>query len=171
MSITCVEVRQAVESAAADVKDEIARHAATCPSCRAHQRVVQLLASLEPGDTDTEAVSRIVTSLPLTRWQLRRVATWVPLAAGIGLTWSGFTLLGGVPAGGSISALLNGAGSTVGWSLLSGVDALVAARGSSEALQALVAAGGTWLVLWLVLTGVGSGWLAHALSRRAAGSR
>ncbi len=48
-------------------------------------------------ESDEAAVRRIVAALPPAPWQRRRAATWLPLAAGVGLVGTGFALLGGVP--------------------------------------------------------------------------
>ncbi len=166
MSLTCREVRQLLEETADKVSGEAAAHLAVCPTCRLHAGLLAVLASCEPPPPDRESVARVVANLPLAPWQKRRVATWLPLLAGVAMTGVGAALLGGVPAAATLAALLEGAGAVVASDLGKAWDALGAVQGSAVALRSVVAAGGVWLVLWLVLAAAGSGMAAWRLARR-----
>jgi len=169
VSGTCKGVQEALEEGGGQVTPDVTAHLAACAACRAHARLLAVLARVEPA-TDEEAAAQLLESLPLARWQLRRAVTWAPLVAGLGLVGAGLALVGGVPASGSWSAMAGGAGEALAWSLRSAVDALAAARVSSLALRALLAAGGVGIVLWLVLAGAGS-WLAALTLARRRGPR
>jgi len=159
----CEIVRRALEGEGEQA--EIEAHSKSCDVCRAHAEMLQLLAGLEPGAPDPEALREIMAALPSTPWQRRRFATWLPLAAGFGLAVTGLGLLGGMPAAGTV-ALVPGAASNVfaylaAWFL----DALTAVRGTSRALEIAVVVQGAGLLLWLAAVAVSSGWAAIALAR------
>ncbi len=94
------------------------------------------------------------------------MAAWLPLAAGLAFVASGLLLLGGVPASGTVAQLPAAAGGLLGWIVSSVLDALVAARGGSDAARALLAAGGLWVVVWLAVTAVGGSWAVISLVAR-----
>ena len=163
MTAQCEIVRRALEGEGEQA--EIGAHIKSCNVCRAHADVLQLLAELEPGAPDPEAVREIMTALPSAPWQRRRLTTWLPLAAGLGLVVAGLGLLGGMPAAGAV-ALVPGAASSVfaylaAWFL----DALTAVRGTSHALEIAVVVQGAGLLLWLAVVAVSSGWATIALAR------
>ncbi|NWG00329.1 MAG: hypothetical protein HXY19_05250 [Thermoanaerobaculaceae bacterium] len=169
MSLACPEVRHLLEGMAGEVTGEVAAHLAVCPACRLHAGLLRVLASCEPLPADREAVERILTVLPVAPWQRRRLATWLPLLAGVALTGAGVALLGGVPAASTLAALLAGVGDVAASDMTRAWDALLAVRSSSVALRALVAGGGVWLVIWLVLAAAGSTVAAWRLARRREG--
>jgi hypothetical protein len=169
MTVSCSEVKTTLESGGGAVDVGIAGHLAGCPECRAHAAILDVLGRLEPRQGNAEEVNRILTDLPFAAWQFRRVSTWAPLVGGVGLTAGGLALLGGVPAGSAFSNMVSGAGEALGWSIGSRLDAAAALRGATDAVRALVAAGGASLIVWLVFAGLGSGWVARALARQRAG--
>lgn len=169
MTVSCSEARTALEAGEGPIGSGVASHLAACPACRAHAAILDVLGRLEPGDGDAEDVKRILLDLPLASWQFRRLSTWAPLVGGVGLTAGGLALLGGVPAGSAFSNMISGAGEALGWSIGSRLDAAAALRGATDAVRALVAAGGASLIVWLVFAGLGSGWVARALARQRVG--
>lgn len=164
MNGRCRVVQEALEGLGGQ-DPEVTAHLAECPVCRAHARLLAVLARVEPA-SDEDAAAHVLATLPLAAWQLRRFATWAPVVAGVGLVGAGLALVGGVPASASWSAMAGGAGETLAWSLSRAVDAVAAARASSVALRALLAAGGAGIVLWLVVAGAGSGLAVLTLARR-----
>jgi hypothetical protein len=124
------------------------------------------LVSLEPCEADEARCEEILRALPVAPWQVRRVLTWVPLVAGLGLAGAGLVLLGGPPAPGAVATLPSAMGGMAGWAGSWVLDTLSVARGGSDAARALVAAGGAWLLAWLTLTMLGGSWALAALVRR-----
>jgi len=113
-----------------------------------------------------------MAALPPAPWQKRRLAAWLPLAAGLAFVACGLLLLGGIPASGTVAQLPAAAGGLLGWVASSALDALVAARGGSDAARALVAAGGMWLLVWLIAAALGGSWAVMSLvTRPRRGSR
>jgi hypothetical protein len=166
----CQAARRALEDGAEP--DGGARlHVAGCPSCSAHAAVLATLDRLRVGEADSETVQRVMAALPPAPWRHRRLAAWLPIAAGLALFGVGLGLLGGVPAPGAVSALPGAFGGLAAWLASSLLDAVVAARGGAEAVDALLAVEGLSLVLWLLLTAAGGGFAVRALVRRRAGVR
>lgn len=161
---TCLEVRRALDERRAD--ESIVRdHLAGCAGCRAHAHLLESLAHLEVGDASDAAVERVMAGLPPAPWRRRRVATWLPLAAGLGLMGTGLALLGGVPAPSAVAALPGLAGGALAWAASATLDALAAARGSVDAVHALVAAQGLSMLASLIFAAAGGGWAVRALVR------
>ncbi|MBI4917984.1 MAG: hypothetical protein HY825_19255 [Acidobacteria bacterium] len=167
---TCRLVRQALEGESV-LSHDASAHLDACPACRAHAALLATFARVPAREPDEAAVRRIVAALPPAPWQRRRIATWLPLAAGVGLVGTGFALLGGVPAPGAVAELPGVAGGFLTWLGSSVLDAVVAARASSEAVRATLAAEGLWLVLWAAVTALGGGWALRALVQPGAGGR
>jgi predicted anti-sigma-YlaC factor YlaD len=167
---TCRLVRQALEGEGV-LSHEASAHLDACSACRAHAALLVTFARVTARKPDEAAVRRIVAALPPAPWQRRRVATWLPLAAGVGLVGTGFALLGGVPAPGAVAELPGVAGGFLTWLGSSVLDAVVAARASSEAVRVTLAAGGLWLVLWAAVTALGGGWALRVLVRPGIGGR
>jgi len=159
-------VRQSLETGAGADR-EVRTHLEACASCRAHVALLDVLGRLAPGEASEETVRRIVAALPPAPWQRRRLAAFLPLAAGLALAVLGLVLSGGIPAPGVMSSLPAAAGGVLGWIVSSALDALVAARGGTDAVRMTVTAGGFWLLLWLAISL--AGWLFQ--SSRAAGRR
>jgi hypothetical protein len=163
----CQAVRSALEDG--EGLDGGARlHLKNCPSCGAHAVVLATLDRLRVGEADSETVKRVMAALPPAPWRHRRLAAWLPIAAGLALFGIGFGLLGGVPAPGAVSALPGALGGLAAWLASSLLDAVAAARGGAEAVRALLAVEGLSLVLWLLLTAAGSSFAVRALVRRRA---
>lgn len=167
---TCRLVRQALESESVLSRDASA-HLDSCPACRAHAALLAAFARVPAREPDEAAVRRIVAALPPAPWQRRRVATWLPLAAGVGLVGTGFALLGGVPAPGAVAELPGVAGGFLSWLGSSVLDAVAAARASSDAVRVTLAAEGLWVLLWAAVTALGGGWALRALVQPGAGGR
>lgn len=167
---TCRDIRRSWESEGAASR-EAASHLLVCASCRAHATLLAVLARAETGEAGTAAVARVMEGLPSAPWQRRRVATWLPFAAGLALVGSGFAVLGGVPAPAAVAELPGVAGGFMAWLGSSILDALAAARGGSDAVRVALAAEGPLLVFWAALTAVGGGLAVRALSRAAVGGR
>ena len=164
---TCQAVRRALEDGAG-LAGGARLHLDRCPSCSAHAAVLVTLDRLRIGEADSETVTRVMTALPPAPWRHRRLAAWLPVAAGLGLFGVGLGLLGGVPAPGAVSALPGALGGLATWLASSLLDAVAAARGGAEAVDALLAVEGLSLVLWLLLTAAGGGFAVRALVRRRA---
>ncbi len=158
-------MRQSLESGAGWDR-EVRAHLEGCASCRAHAALLEVLGGLAPGDASEKTVTRIVAALPPAPWQRRRLAAWLPLAAGFALAVIGLVLSGGIPAPGVMSSLPAAAGGVVGWVVSSALDALAAARGGTDAARAMVATGGFSLLMWLLAAAVGGGWAVVALVGR-----
>ncbi len=168
MNVTCLAVRHALEDEAGCASPEVTVHLAECRSCAEHQRIIGLLAGLDPGEADDAATRAMLLDLPIAAWQLRRVATWVPLATGGALAAGGLALLGGVPAGGTLVGLPATAYSVVAATAL---DMVTAARGSVDAVQAMLTASGSAALLWLAGSALGGSLAVRALLRRPARGR
>lgn len=166
MTPACSTARHAIEADAAELSAEIQTHLSECAECRTHAAVVCSLASLSPAPADDGAVAQIIAALPPARWQYRRVATWLPLAAALALVAVGLLLLGGVPAGSFVAAIPSAASGVLGWIGTWALDTMVVARGSADAVRAAVSVAGAWLVIWLMVVALGGGWVASALARR-----
>jgi len=167
----CLAVRQSLETGAAEDR-KVRAHLVGCASCRAHAALLEVLGSLAPGDASDETVTRIVTALPPAPWQRRRLAGWLPLAAGLALAVVGLVLSGGIPAPGVMSSLPAAAGGVLGWIVSSVLDTLAAARGGTDAARAMVTTGGFSLLLWLAAAAVGGSWAVVALvGRNRSGGR
>lgn len=141
-------------------------HLASCASCQEHAWLLSELKALEPSQADEARCQEIMEALPVARWQLRRVSTWVPLIAGVGLAGAGLALLGGPPAPSAVATLPSAASGVVPWVGSWVLDMLSAAQGGSDAARALMAAGGAWLLAWLTFTALGGTWALKALVRR-----
>jgi hypothetical protein len=161
-------VRQSLETGAAGDR-KVRAHLEGCASCRAHAAVLDVLGRLAPGEASEETVNRIVAALPPAPWQRRRLAAWLPLAAGLAMAVVGLVLSGGLPAPDVMSSLPAAAGGVLGWILSSALDALAAARGGTDAARAMVATGGFSLLLWLAAAAVGGSWAVVALLGRSRG--
>lgn len=166
MNEICLTVRQSLETGAAEDR-KVRAHLVGCASCRAHAALLEVLGSLAPGDASDETVTRIVTALPPAPWQRRRLAAWLPLAAGLALAVVGLVLSGGIPAPGVMSSLPAAAGGVLGWIVSSVLDTLAAARGGTDAARAMVTTGGFSLLLWLAAAAVGGSWAVVALVGRS----
>jgi hypothetical protein len=158
-------VRQALEDEAGCRSPEVAAHLAECSSCAEHAGLVLLLDGLAAGDAGEAAAREVMLDLPIPAWQIRRAATWMPLAAGGAMVGGGLLLLGGVPAGGSLVVL---PASVYSWVASAALDAAVAARGSADAVRALLTAGGSAALLWLAMSALGGSFAVRALLRRSA---
>ena len=163
----CQAVRRVLEDGE-DVVGGARLHLEACPSCSAHAAVLATLDRLRVGEADSETVQRVMAALPPAPWRHRRLAAWLPIAAGLALFGLGLGLLGGIPAPGAVSALPGALGGLAGWLGSSLLDAVAAARGGAEAVRALLAVEGLSLVLWLLLTAAGSGLAVRVLVRRRA---
>jgi hypothetical protein len=108
-----------------------------------------------------------MAALPPAPWQRKRLAAWLPVAAGLAFVAAGLLLVGGIPASGTVAQLPAAAGGVVGWIASSALDALAAGRGGSDAAKVLVAAGGSWFVVWLALAALGGSWAMASLVGRA----
>lgn len=166
MNEFCADVRRRLESGGMTERSGIQAHLDACPACRAHATLLALLVELEPGEADAVTVRRVMTALPPAPWQRRRLAAWLPLAAGLAFMFAGLLLLGGIPASGTVAQLPAAAGGVLGWIGSSALDTLVAARGGSDAARVLVAAGGLWLIIWLALAALGGSWAMVSLGAR-----
>jgi hypothetical protein len=166
---SCLAVRNRLETGATAEDRDVAAHLAECPSCKAHAALLQVLGGLEPAEASEERVVRIMAALPPAPWRRRRLAAWLPLAAGVALTVFGLGLSGGIPASSVMSSLPAAAGGILGWVLSSILDALAAARGGTDAVRAIVTAGGAWLLLWLAAAALGGGWAVVRLAGRTHG--
>ena len=107
-----------------------------------------------------------MTALPPAPWQRRRLAAWLPLAAGLALAVLGLVLSGGIPASGVMSSLPGAAGGVLAWIVSSVLDTLAAARGGTGAARVMVATGGFSLLLWLAAAALGGSWAVVALVGR-----
>jgi hypothetical protein len=165
---TCLAVRRAVEEDVAEPGSEVMAHLAECRSCAEHAGLVRVLSGLAPREADTAAARELLLKLPIAPWQLRRPATWAPLALGGIFSASGLLLLGGVPAGGTLAGVPASALSLLGSSV---TDILTAARGSADAVQALLTAGGSAALVWLAMSALGGSFAVRALLRRSARGR
>jgi hypothetical protein len=168
VSTNCQDVRRALEEDAGRIDPDVMAHLSECGRCARHAGLVELLGDLEPGEAGDATVRELLLGLPLAPWQLRRPATWAPLAAGVALSVGGVALLGGVPAGGTILALPGAAYSFVA---SSAVDLLTAARGSADALRVVVGSGGAAAMVWLGLTALAGSLAVRALLRQPARGR
>lgn len=166
MNASCQAVRRSLETGAAGER-EVRAHLEGCPSCRAHAALIEVLGRLAPGEASEETVRRIVAVLPPAPWQRRRLAAWLPLAAGLALAVVGLVLSGGIPAPGVMSSLPAAAGGVLGWIVSSALDALAAARGATDATHVVVTAGGFWILLWLAAAAIGGSWAVVALVARS----
>jgi anti-sigma factor RsiW len=164
----CLRSRQGLETGAAEDR-EVRAHLAECASCRAHAALLEVLGRLAPGEASEEAVGRIMAALPPAPWQRRRLAAWLPLAAGLALAVVGLVLSGGIPAPGVMSTLPAAAGGVLGWIVSSVLDTLAVARGGTDAARAMVATGGFSLLLWLAAAAVCGSWAVVALVGRTRG--
>ncbi len=171
MSEGCRAVRERLEAGTPADDREVAAHLATCPACRAHASLLRVLGDLAPADASEETVTRIVAALPAAPWLRRRVAAWLPLAAGLALAAIGLVLAGGLPAPGVVSSLPAAAGAVTGWIASSFLDALAAARAGTDAARAVATAGGLWMVLWLIAAALGGSWAVVTLVGRPRGGR
>jgi hypothetical protein len=165
VSEICLTVRQSLETGVAEDR-EVQAHLAGCASCRAHAALLEVLGNLTPGEAGDETVTRIVTALPPAPWLRRRLAAWLPLAAGLALAVVGLVLLGGIPASGVMSSLPGAAGGVLAWIVSSVLDTLAAARGGTGAARVMVATGGFSLLLWLAAAALGGSWAVVALVGR-----
>ena len=168
MNESCGAVRQSLETGAGADR-EVRTHLEACASCRAHAALLDVLGRLAPGEASEETVRRIVAALPPAPWQRRRLAAFLPLAAGLALAVLGLVLSGGIPAPGVMSSLPAAAGGVLGWIVSSALDALAAARGGTDAVRMTVTAGGFWLLLWLAAAALGGSWAVVALVGRSRG--
>ena len=169
MNGSCDAVRRILEGYGEDEGVDVHAHLERCDACRAHAHLLETLGSLPPREADEAEVMRIMAALPRARWQLRRVTTWVPAAAGLILSALGLFLLGGVPAGSSVASLPSFGGGLTAWGFSWILDLLTAVRGGTDAVRVVLAAGGIWLGVMLALAGLGGGWLVVALARRHPG--
>lgn len=169
MKTTCIEVRRALEDG--ESSDQVPVHVENCNGCRAHAALLAALAAAAPGEADAAAVQAIMAARPVARWQRRQLRSWLPLAAGLALVGLGLVLLGGVPGSGAVAFLPGALGSVVALAFSAVADAIAVARGSAEALRALVQAGGGWAMVWLLLVALGGVWGVMALARRRVGAR
>lgn len=170
--MSCNEVRRVLDEGRERLSSELRAHLESCAGCRRHAALLATLSHAEPSEPDAELVRRIVNARPTAPWQLRRWATWVPLAAGLGLIGAGIGVVGRVPAPSAVSALPTVGEGFLGWLSAWWLDSLAALRGGSDAARTLVAAGGATLVAWLLFTAIGGGWFVRALARgRAAGTQ
>ena len=167
MNESCAEVRRRLEEGGTAENAGAVAHLQTCEGCRAHAAILAVLGHLEPPQADPNAVRRIMAALPPVGWQRRRLAAWLPLAAGLALVAAGLALLGGVPAPTAVAGLPAALGGVLGWIASSALDALAAARGGADAARVLAAAGGVWFVVWLALAALGGGWAVVSLVARA----
>jgi hypothetical protein len=168
VNASCRAVRERLEAGEAADR-EVRAHLEGCASCRAHAVLLGVLGGLAPGEADEGTVHRIVLALPPAPWQRRRLAAWLPLAAGLALAAVGLVLSGGIPAPGVMSSLPGAAAGILGWIVSSALDAVAAARGGTSAAQAVVAGGGFWMLLWLAAAAVGGSWAVVALVTRTRG--
>ena len=141
-------------------------HLETCKACQMHALLLAELERLQPVEADDVRCQEILAALPVARWQVRRVATWLPLAAGLGLAGAGLVLVGGPPAPTAVSSLPGAVGGLAGWAGSWALDVLSVAQGGSDAVRALVAAGGAWLLAWVTVAMLGGSWALSALVRR-----
>lgn len=169
MNGTCIEVRRALEDG--QTSPEQAVHVQGCAGCRLHAALLAALAAAAPREVDEGAVRAILAARPVARWQRRRVATWLPVAAGLLLVGVGLALLGGVPGSGAMALVPGAFGALAGLAGSAVADTLAVVRGSGEAVRALAGAGGVWVVVWLLVAALGGGWGVLALARRRAGER
>jgi hypothetical protein len=168
----CAVTRRSLESGGLAERTGVLTHLRECPECRAHAALLAVFAQVEPGQADPVTVRKIMAALPPAPWQRRRLAAWLPLAAGLAFVACGLLLLGGIPASGTVAQLPAAAGGLLGWIASSALDALVAARGGSDAARALVAAGGMWILVWLIVAALGGSWAVMSLvARPRRGSR
>ncbi len=165
MNETCTGVRQRLEVGATATDADLAAHLQTCEGCRSHAAILAVLGRLEP-QADPDAVRSIMAALPPAPWQRRRVAFWLPLAAGLGLVAAGLALLGGVPAPTAVAGLPAAVAAVLGWIVSSALDTLAAAHAGSDAVRVALAAGGLWLVIWLALAALGGSWAVVSLVAR-----
>lgn len=167
MTIECSEILRALEDGS-EASEQVRGHLASCRRCRSHASLLSVLATLPPESADEAAVAAIMQALPRPRWQLRRVATWVPAALGALLAAAGLWLLGGVPAAGAVGGRSQ---SLLSWAFSWALDLAATLRSASDAAVAVVAAGGAWAVVAVLLAGLSSGWLVWALAHRGTGKR
>jgi len=165
VNMTCLAVRRALEEEAGCASPAAVAHLAECRSCAEHAGLVELLDGLAPGDAGEAIVRDVLLDLPIASWQVRRPATWAPLAAGGALAAGGLMLLGGIPAGGTLVTLPASAYSLLASSAL---DIVTAARGSADAVRTVLTAGGSSALLWLAMSALGGSLAVHALLRRTA---
>jgi hypothetical protein len=166
VSEICTAVRRSLESGEPAGGSGLQDHLDGCPVCRAHAALLAVLAEVEPGEADSVTVRRVMAALPPAPWQRRSLAAWLSFAAGLVFVLGGLLLMGGVPASGIVAELPAVVGGLLGWIASSALDALVAARGGSDAARALLAAGGLWLVVWLALAALGGSWAMISLVAR-----
>ena len=171
MNESCRAVREALEAETGGGDPGVGAHLEVCAACRAHAALLQALEPLASREASEETVKRIVAALPPAPWLRRRVAAWLPLAAGLALATLGLVVSGGVPAPGVVSSLPGAAGAVGGWLVSSFLDALAAARAGTDAAQAVTAAGGVWMLLWLVAAALGGSWAVVTLTGRHRGGR
>jgi hypothetical protein len=163
----CAEIRRRLEAGRAAEDAEVLAHIRTCEGCRAHAAILAVLGRLEPSQADPDNVRRIMAALPPAAWQRRRFAAWLPLAAGLALVAAGLVVLGGVPAATAVASVPAAFGGVLGWIASSALDALTAARAGADAARVLAAAGGAWLLVWLLVAALGGGWAVVSLVARA----
>ena len=167
MNEACAKTRAGLETSGLPESPDLRSHLDECPTCRAHAALLAIFADLEPGEADPVAVRAVIAALPVAPWQQKRLAAWLPLAAGVAFAAAGLLLVGGVPASATVAQLPAAAEGVLGWIASSALDALAAARGGSDAAKILVAAGGSWLVAWLALAALGGSWAMVSLVGRA----
>ncbi len=166
MTASCENIRAAIEDG--EVIDGMRAHLEACSACRQHAGLLAVLDDLQPGEADPAEVEAIMAALPVARWQRKLAVRWLPAVAGLFLMIAGFLVMGGLPAGGTVATLPGG---LTGWIVATGLDAFTAARESSDAVRLVLAAGGVWLGLWMLLAAVGGGWSVLALARRSSSRR
>jgi anti-sigma factor RsiW len=162
----CQAVRRQLEDAGTGLPAEVRAHLESCPACARHAALLAILDGAAAGPVDEAEALRVVRGLPRAAWQLRRLATWMPLLAGAALLVTGLVLLPLRPVGGTISGFPALAGGVFAWVISLLHDLLIAVRESRVAVQVVLAAAGTWVMIWLGLTALGGGLLVHALLRR-----
>ncbi|HPW54766.1 MAG: hypothetical protein KA072_03245 [Thermoanaerobaculaceae bacterium] len=171
MSEQCTSIRRSLEEHGDRLDPQLAAHLSSCPTCQAHAVLLGGLESLAPAPADEARVLEIMAALPPAPWLRRRAWTWAPVAAAGVMVAVGVGLVGGVPAPSVMETLPEAAGGLLGWMGNYAVDALVAARSGSGALQLVAAAGGMSLVIASVITLFGGGWAMLSLVRRGRSDR
>ena len=168
MNTLCEAVRHALEDEAGVLDPEMAAHLAACGRCAAQAGLLDLLDGLRPGEADDETVRQLLLELPISGWQLRRAAAWLPLAGGGALVAGGLLLVGGVPGGATLATVPGGIYSLAAASAL---DVAAALRGSADAVRSVLTAAGLSALLWLGASAVAGSFALRALLRRTARGR